>query len=150
MTHLEDLALGVAVAAHAGQTDKAGEPYIGHPRRVARILDRAPGGHSEDETVLAYLHDVVEDTAVSLETLAAFFPPSILDALDAISHRIGESRADYYARVKANPLALNVKLADIADNTDPHRMGRLDSFTRKRLRLKYAEALEALHTVTNP
>lgn len=149
MTHLTDLALGVAVAAHAGQTDKAGEPYIGHPRRVARILERA-NGFSEDETVLAYLHDVVEDTAVELETLAPFFPPAILDALDAITHRIGESRADYYARVKANPLALSVKFADIADNTDPWRLGRLDAWTRKRLRLKYAKALEALHTVTEP
>jgi len=75
----------------------------------------------EAKTV-AVLHDVVEDTHVSLETLSFLFPDLIVRAVDAISKREGELNRAYWERVKANPLALEVKLADIAHNTSPGRV----------------------------
>lgn len=139
-THCTDevmVAVGFAAAAHMGQTDKAGQPYIDHPRRVARRL--------ENPTVLelsvAWLHDVVEDTNLTVWHIEDMFGAEVAAAVDAITHRAGETRTDYYARVKANPVALKVKLADIADNTDPERLAALDPTTRARLQAKYANAL---------
>lgn len=93
---------------------------------------------------IAWLHDVVEDTDVQLADLRTQFPPQVVDAVDAISHRPDELRADYYTRVVSNPLARQVKLADIDDNTDPARTAVLDDATRSRLAAKYAAAPEAL------
>lgn len=131
------LASLVAAKAHRGQKDKAGQPYIRHPQRVAaRVTGRAK--------TVALLHDVVEDTTVTLDDLAAQFPNDIVAAVDAITHRKGEPRHDYYRRVAGNELAYTVKLADIADNTDPQRLAELDADTRARLAAKYANALAEL------
>lgn len=143
---LERHALTVAVVAHRGQVDKAGKPYSNHPRRVAERL----GDEADPEALaVAWLHDVVEDTTWTLDLLTAigWFPPSVVEAVDAITHRPKEQRASYYRRVKANPLALIVKLADIADNSDPERLAMLDDATADRLRAKYATALDALGRV---
>lgn len=130
----------IATLAHAGQTDKLGRPYIDHPRRVAgRLVDA-----TWDELVLAWLHDVVEDTCVTLEAIVEAFGPDIAASLDAITHRPGEPRAEYYARVRTDSRALKVKLADIDDNTDPERTAALDDPTRERLAAKYAAARNAL------
>lgn len=131
------LAEQVATAAHADQTDKAGAPYIGHPRRVAlRVW--------EDCRAVAWLHDVVEDSDVTLEDLARQFRPEIVAAVEAITHRDGEPREAYYRRVAANYLAYEVKLADIADNSDPKRLALLDVETRTRLEAKYSKARRLL------
>lgn len=127
-----------ALRAHAGQVDKSGAPYIGHVARVAASVE------GRDEIVVALLHDVVEDTGVSLSDLADDFPDDIIEAVDAITHRPGEPREDYYRRVAKNALARCVKLADIADNASPQRMSLLDEATRMRLEKKYAKALEHL------
>lgn len=127
-----------ALKAHAGQVDKSGAPYIGHVARVAACVE------GRDEIVVALLHDVVEDTEVTLSDLAAVFPDDIIEAVDAITHRPGEPREHYYRRVAKNALARRVKLADIADNSSPQRMSLLDSATRARLEKKYAKALEQL------
>lgn len=134
----------IAETAHAGQDDKSGTAYISHPHRVATRLTAQRAG--EEAVALAWLHDVVEDTSLTLEDVAAAFPhmPDLIDALDAITHRPGEARTDYYDRVKASPLALTVKRADIADNTDPARTKFLDEPTRERLAAKYAKALAHL------
>ncbi len=132
----------IARAAHAGQVDKSGQPYIDHPARVAA---RVQG--DELLEAIAWLHDVVEDTDVQLVDLQAEFPLEVVDAVDAITHRPGEPRADYYARVSRNPLARQVKDADIDDNTDPARTALLDDTTRSRLAAKYAAAREALSRV---
>lgn len=129
----------IARAAHAGQVDKGGHPYIEHPARVAARVR----GHAQLEAI-AWLHDVVEDTSVTLAELSAEFSPEIVDAVDAMTKRPGESLAEYYRRVRANPLALQVKRADIDDNTDPQRAAQLDERTRARLAAKYAAAREAL------
>lgn len=126
----------LASAAHEGQVDKAGHPYIDHPRRVAAKVAHL----GDDYRIVALLHDVVEDTPVTLDVLAATFPGHIVDAVDAITHRAGMSRDDYYAQVAANPLAVQVKFADIADNTDPLRLAALPGTTQARLEAKYAHA----------
>lgn len=128
----------LAASAHAGQVDKTGNPYIDHPARVAASLTDG------DAIATAWLHDVVEDTAVTLDQLAELFPPNIVDAVDALTKRADESRAQYYERVRTNPIALTVKLADINDNSNPERLSKLDSATRERLEAKYASAIQQL------
>ncbi|MGC1209088.1 MAG: HD domain-containing protein [Ornithinimicrobium sp.] len=111
-----DLARQIATSAHEGQVDKNGAAYIGHPARVAA---RVRGDDAAE--IVAWLHDVVEDTTLTLEDLRAHFPESIVAAVDAMTRRSEEAPDAYYARVRADPIARAVKLADIADNTDPPR-----------------------------
>jgi (p)ppGpp synthase/HD superfamily hydrolase len=135
-----DDAIQVARRAHEGQLDKSGRPYIGHPLRVMGAL------RDERERMAAVLHDVVEDTSVTLDDLTeAGCPAEVLAAIAAISKRPGEDQATYLARVAANPIALAVKRADIADNMSPDRMARLDQPTQDRLREKYESALRQLN-----
>ncbi len=134
-----DDAIQVARRAHEGQLDKSGRPYIGHPLRVMGAL------RDERERMAAVLHDVVEDTSVTLDDLReAGCPPEVLEAIAAISKRPGEDQETYLARVAANPIALAVKRADIADNMSPDRMSRLDKATQERLLAKYTSALRQL------
>lgn len=110
-------AIAIAAAAHAGQVDKAGQPYILHPLRVMLAV------HSEDERIAAVLHDVVEDTAVTLVDLRAEgFSPVVVAAVDALTKRAGETRLDAARRAAADPVALRVKLADNAENMDLTRI----------------------------
>ncbi len=134
-----DDAIQLARRAHEGQLDKSGRPYIAHPLRV---MGHVKGEH---ERMTAVLHDVVEDTDVTLEDLtAAGCPAEVLEAVAAISKLPGEPQADYLTRVMANPIALLVKRADIADNMSEDRMGRLDPATQQRLLAKYEAALRQL------
>ena len=134
-----DEAIQLARRAHEGQLDKSGRPYIAHPLRVMGSLK------GEHERMTAVLHDVVEDTEVTLDDLTAVgCPPEVLAAVAAISRHPDESQADYLSRVMANPMALVVKRADIADNMSEDRMGRLDTATQERLRAKYEAALRQL------
>lgn len=139
---LED-AVALATRAHSGQLDKAGRPYIRHPLRVMSKVDGV------EAKMTAVLHDVVEDTAVTeAELLDLGCPRRVVDAVLAISKRDGEPQADYLARVAADPIALVVKHADIADNSGPERLGLLGPATQDRLRRKYAEALRLLAEYT--
>lgn len=138
MSTLLGAASSIAIIAHDGQVDKAGKPYYLHPRRVAAMMV------SEEDKAVAWLHDVVEDTSVTLEQLCLVFPPDITDAVDAISQRKGESFPDYYARVKANARALRVKLGDNADNASEERLAHLAPAEADRLRRKYARTREML------
>jgi predicted secreted protein len=127
----------VAHAAHAGQVDIAGRPYIEHVARVALAVE----GDDEAEAV-AWLHDVLEDCPAYAH-LVVKFPPVIADAvLDLTRTRFGD--ASYYWNIRRNPLALKVKLADIADNSDEARLALLNPATAERLRIKYAMARAAL------
>jgi (p)ppGpp synthase/HD superfamily hydrolase len=139
MTFTLDEAIQVARRAHEGQLDKSGRPYIAHPLRVMGKL------RDEHERMAAVLHDVVEDTSVTLADLTAMgCPADVLAAVAAISKRPGEDQATYLARVSANPIARVVKRADIADNMSPDRLSRLDPATQERLRTKYESALQLL------
>lgn len=110
-------AIALAASAHAGQVDKAGKPYILHPLRVMLAVD------SEQAQIVAVLHDVVEDTAVTLEDLRAEgFKPEIVEAIQALTKTAGENRIAAAHRAAANPIARLVKLADVADNMDLKRI----------------------------
>lgn len=113
-----DKAIQVAVNAHAGQMDKAGQPYILHPMRVMMSL------FTLEEKIVGILHDVVEDTTVTMHDLVVVykFPSTILYAVEALTHRDGESYTDYILRVKKCPLAVRVKLADLKDNMNKDRI----------------------------
>ncbi|MFQ4149659.1 HD domain-containing protein [Arthrobacter sp. LAPM80] len=139
------LACDVAAAAHAGQVDKVGASYIEHPARVAANV-RLLFPHAPDAAVaVAWLHDVVEDTEIGFSDLRALgFSLDVMEGVDAMTKRNGERMEDYFARVRANPLARMVKAADLLDNTDPVRVARLDPATADRLRFKYARAAELL------
>lgn len=136
---LSNLAYEVAREAHEGQVDKIGEPYIGHPFRVAKACEDA--GFGDDVTAAALLHDVVEDTPVTLDDLhAKGFPEVVVSAVDALTKRKGEAFAAYYERVKADPVACAVKWHDVADNADPRRLALVAPDTQDRLRAKYERA----------
>ena len=135
----------VATQAHQGQVDKNGSPYIGHPKRVAGHVPRhaAPEDLAAAQAV-AWLHDVVEDTPVTLADLARQFPAEVVAAVDAMTKRADEDRDAYYLRVGANRIARAVKQADLDDNTDPARTAQLDPATRQRLAEKYEHARSVL------
>lgn len=130
-------AIEIAAVAHAGQLDKAGEPYILHPLRV---MMRVTGQH---ERMAAVLHDVVEDTVVTLEQLAQEgFPEEVLLAVQALTKREGESRLQAAARAAKHPIALAVKLADNAENMD---LSRISAPTEKDFaRVREYEEVRAL------
>ncbi|CAL9418341.1 HD domain-containing protein [Streptomyces sp. NPDC052644] len=133
----------LARRAHAGQTDKAGRPYVEHLRAVAEGV-RARGG-SDEQIAAAWLHDAVEDGALSERRLAELeVPQSVKDMVLALTKRPGEDLADYTARVLAVPGALLVKEADLAHNADPDRLAVLDEPTRTRLTAKYARVRRLL------
>ncbi|MFD0485851.1 HD domain-containing protein [Saccharopolyspora erythraea] len=134
-----DLAEVEAVArrAHAEQVDKAGRPYAEHLAAVADGV-RARGG-SEEQIAAAWLHDAVEDYALSEQWLCeAPLAPQTVDIVLALTKRTGESPEDYAARILATPGARLVKEADLAHNADPARLAALDEQTRERLTGKYA------------
>lgn len=137
------LAAAVARTAHAGQTDKAGQPYLAHPARVAAAV--AHTGADAEVQAAAWLHDVVEDTSVTLDDLTAMgFSRRVVDAVDALTRREHESHEQAVRRAAANPDARIVKRCDVNDNANPDRLALLDEATRARLARKYAHALDVL------
>ncbi|WP_351227604.1 HD domain-containing protein [Streptomyces sp. NPDC002133] len=127
----------VAREAHAAQTDKAGRPYTEHLQAVADGV-RARGG-SDEQIAAAWLHDAIEDDALSRDWLdAAELPQSVKEMVLALTKRKGEDLADYTRRILATPGALLVKESDLAHNADPDRLAVLDDATRARLTAKYA------------
>lgn len=133
----------LARAVHAGQTDKAYEPYVSHTERVARYTRVLGGG--PDEQMAAWLHDVVEDTCLGADDLLSLgCPIDVLTMVLLLTRKKGQTSEDYYAAIKEHPGALRVKHADLLDNTDHERLARLDVGVRDRLREKYAKAWAAL------
>ena len=110
-------AIEIAARAHAGQVDKAGQPYILHPLRLMLAV-RTP-----HERMAAVLHDIVEDTPTTFDDLVAEgFPPEVVAAVRALTKTDGEKRIDAAHRAAADPVARAVKLADVADNMDLSRI----------------------------
>ncbi len=133
---VEQQARDLAVQAHGEDLNQHdGEPYIRHVERVVEHLRRM--GADEVTLAVAWLHDIVEDTVVTIEQIRYLFGEVIGDAVDAITHRKHEPRVAYYERVGPNRLALTVKMADGRDNQDPERKARLAPETRERLDRKY-------------
>lgn len=138
-----DLERAIAVAARAfdGRVDRQGEPYIAHAVRVT--LDVG----TDDERVVAMLHDVFEWGTVTLRQFhAQKFPKRIVDAVDALTKRRGESIAEHVERVRASELASAVKIADLRDNALAWRLDALDGATRAKLVRMYRETAELLGT----
>ena len=131
-TELTIRAMNLAYNAHHGQFDKGGVPYIFHPIHLAEEMD------DEISTCVALLHDTVEDTAVTLEELAAQFPREVVEAVDLLTHRENVDYFDYVRAIRQNPVAVRVKLADLAHNGDPKRI--CNQGNQERRREKYAAA----------
>ena len=127
-------ALQIAVKAHAGAKDKGGDPYAFHPIRVM-LRCKNP-----DARIVALLHDVVEDTDVTFEDLKAEgFSDTVLAALKLVTHLPEDSYEDYVRKIAGNPIAVEVKLADLEDNSDIRRLQCLDDKAVARFK-KYLRA----------
>ncbi len=114
-TPMVNRALRLAYRAHAGQLDRGGVPYIFHPYHLAEQMD------DERSICVALLHDVVEDTPVTLEEIQREFPSEIAEAVALLTHDPSTDYFAYVRRLKANPLARKVKLADLMHNADQAR-----------------------------
>lgn len=130
MSKLET-AIRIAVIAHAGQTDKEGAAYITHPLRIMAAVEGEPA------KIVAVLHDVVEDTSVTIEDLRREgFGEDVLTAVACVTHRKEDPYADYVVRCRANPIARQVKLADLVDNSRLERcILRVDRIARDLARI---------------
>lgn len=139
-TPLTHKALCIAYRAHEGQRDKAGVPYIFHPFHLAEQMP------DELTTCVALLHDVVEDTPLTLDDLAGDFPPAITNALALLTHQPGTSYDDYIRALRDDPIAATVKRADLLHNSDESRLALcpINDAEKTRLRQKYQKALTLL------
>ena len=142
-TDLTKKALLISFNAHKDQVDKCGMPYVYHPYHVAERMK------SEISTCVALLHDVVEDTDITLDDLKAQgFPDEVINALSLLTHKKNIPYMDYIKAIKENPIATEVKLADLGHNSDYTRIGKFESLTeadKKRLD-KYDKAIRLLTT----
>ena len=112
MLNMYDIALDIATQAHKGQVDKNGVDYIEHPKYVSSLCDNS------NEKIVALLHDVIEDTNITLDELSTYgFSSEILMAIDLLTKKEGVSRIDYLDSIKCNQLAKNVKIADLKHNS---------------------------------
>ena len=128
----------ICVTKHAGQRDKMGCAYFQHPMRVAMRC------RTDEEKMVALLHDTIEDTDVTPEhLLAEGFPQSVVDGILSVTKRDGESYEDFVARAKQNPLGRAVKLHDLEDNLNIFRLTALDTDMTARYN-KYLAALRFL------
>lgn len=131
-------AIEIAVAAHRGQRDRAGRPYILHPLWLMLQFEDL------DAMIVAVLHDTVEDSDVSLQGLSAEgFAPHIIEAVGALTRREDESYEAFVQRSRSHPLARRVKLADIEHNLDVRRLKQIRSGDLERIE-KYHRAWRVL------
>lgn len=133
------LAMEIAYRAHHGQRDKGGIPYVFHPYHLAEQME------TELEVTAALLHDVVEDTDITLEALRqAGITEEVLTVLDRLTHRKGEAYMDYIRRLLPDPTARKIKLADLNHNSDMSRLRPEDQEKVQYFQEKYRPALELL------
>lgn len=137
-TEMTKKALKLCFAAHKDQTDKSGMPYVFHPFHLAEQMP------DEDTTIVALLHDVIEDTPYTLDDLRAMgFNEQVLDALALMTHDKRIPYMDYVAKIKGNKIARTVKLADLKHNSDLSRLYNVDEKAMKRID-KYRQAIALL------
>lgn len=130
-------AMIIAYNAHQGQVDKSGIPYIYHPIHLAEQMQ------TEEECIVALLHDTVEDTNVTFETLEKEFSKEVIEALKLLTHDKSVDYMDYVKNLKNNPIAKKVKLADLYHNRD---ITRMENPTQKDIerKEKYHKAISIL------
>ena len=137
-TNLTKKALSLCFEAHKNQLDKSGMPYVFHPFHLAEQME------TEETVVVALLHDIVEHTDYTIDDLKNMgFPNTVTDAIALMTHDANTEYMDYVARIKTNPIAKAVKLADLRHNSDTTR---LDDVTEKDLKReeKYTAAIKFL------
>lgn len=130
-------AMQIAFDAHMGQVDKSGIPYIFHPAHLAEQME------SEEECIVALLHDVVEDTNITFEDLEKEFSSEVIEALKLMTHDKSVKYMDYVKNIKTNPIARKVKLVDLKHNSDCTRLNKLTEKDMIRV-AKYREAINIL------
>ena len=134
-TKMTKLALKICFEAHKDQLDKSGLPYVFHPFHLAEQMT------DEETCAVALLHDVVEDTDITLGDLEKLgFGEKILEAISLMTHREGVDYMDYVAKIKTNPIARAVKLADLRHNSDMTRFDTVTDWDIKRSE-KYKRAI---------
>ena len=137
-TDLTKKALRLCFDVHKNQVDKTGLPYVFHPFHLAEQMD------DEISTICALLHDVVEDSPITFENLLEMgFPQEAIDVLKLLTHEKNVPYMDYVAKIKTNPTAKKVKIADLRHNSDKTRLTVIDETMEKRFE-KYDSALELL------
>lgn len=140
-TALTNKAIKIAYKAHLGMTDGAGVPLVCHPLHVAEDMT------DEESTCVALLHDVVEDSQITIEDLQKEFPKSVTEAVKLLTREKGTEYFDYISAIKKNPLALRVKLADLKHNSDHTRLAGCENIDREKmekLKNRYKRAVEML------
>lgn len=132
----------LARGAHAGQLDKAGQPYLLHPVMVAAGVR----GHGITAMVAALLHDVVEDAGVTPQKIRAQFGDAVADAVALLTHEAGVPYQDYVRRVaeSGNAAAILVKLSDLTQNMNLARLPQAGPQDVERVRRKYLPAMQTL------
>ena len=137
-TNLTKQALKLCFEAHKEQTDKSGMPYVFHPFHLAEQMT------DEATTVVALLHDVVEDTELTFEDIEKQgFGEEIISALKLLTHNDDTPYMDYVTKIKNNKIAIVVKLADLKHNSDLTRLDIVDEKALKR-KEKYEKAIKLL------
>lgn len=140
-TPMTNKAMRLAYQAHHGQVDGSGLPYIFHSYHIAEQMP------DEVTVCVALLHDVAEDTSITLEELEAEFPAEVTDALRLLTHEQGEDYFDYVRTIKKNPVAMTVKVADLVHNSDETRLTGCRNVSADQMahwRAKYKKAREIL------
>lgn len=140
-TELTCRAMNIAYDAHHGQKDVNGVPYIFHPYHIAEQMP------DETTTCVALLHDVVEDTDITMEELAKEFTPEVIEALKLLTHEHGDDYIEYVKRVCTNPVAKTVKIGDMTHNMDESRIYDKSKVSDKQIkhwREKYSKAMKIL------
>lgn len=137
-TEMTKKAMKLSFEAHRDQCDKGGMPYVYHPFHLAEQMD------SEETVIVALLHDAVEDSDYTLDDIAKMgFSKTVTDALDLMTRRDGVPYMDYVSKLKENPVARAVKLADLRHNSDLSRLDAVDEKALERVE-KYKRAIELL------
>ena len=137
-TEMTEKALKLCFEAHKDQLDKSGMPYVFHPFHLAEQMK------TEDETIVALLHDVVEDTDTTIEDLISMsFNENVIEAISLLTHDADVDYFDYVRAIKENEIARTVKLADLRHNSDLSRLRIVDEWALKRNE-KYLKAIKIL------
>ena len=133
----------IAKKAHEGQVDSQTKPYITHPEFVASLCE------TDEEKIVAYLHDTVEDTSVTLEQIRGEFGDIIADAVALMTRDESVEYMDYVKKIAENPLARKVKICDLTHNMDISRVTNPKPYHYKRVE-KYKKAYEYLRNYCFP
>lgn len=141
-TALTNKAMKIAYDAHNGQVDYNNVPYIFHPYHIAEQMT------DEITVCVALLHDVVEDTQITMKQLEKDFPAQVIEALQLLTHDVDTDYFEYIKAIKNNPVAKAVKLADLLHNSDKSRITDSDAVSAEKLEYwdkKYKKALQILN-----